>query len=74
MSLLSDLVKNYTNLNESGASSFVGKCPFCNGKSVTLGVNNSKNMFNCFSCGINGFNDDFLEFVKEKNIEPIAIN
>lgn len=68
MTLISRVIKEYTKLEKSG-STFIGKCPFCPEKSITLGVNDKKQMFNCFSCGINGFYDDFVHFAKVKLIE-----
>lgn len=49
-----DFVKMYSD------DSFLFKCHFHYEKTPSMGVTNSKNLFNCFGCGFSGNNIDYL--------------
>jgi len=48
-----DVISEYIPLKKKGAN-FVGLCPFHNDKNPSLMVNDTKQIFKCFSCGVGG--------------------
>lgn len=61
-----DIVSKYIVLKKSG-SNYFGNCPFHNEKTSSLSVNERKQMFYCFGCGMGG---DLFKFITE--IENIS--
>ena len=61
-----DIVKvvgDYVRLKRVGASSrYIGLCPFHQEKTPSFGVNQSRQFYKCFGCGVGG---DALKFVME---------
>ena len=54
-----DLISGYVNLKKKG-SNYFGLCPFHNEKSGSFSVNEERQMFHCFGCGISGNAYTFL--------------
>lgn len=61
-----DIVSKYIVLKKSG-SNYFGNCPFHAEKTSSLSVNEKKQMFYCFGCGMGG---DLFKFITE--IENIS--
>lgn len=57
-----DIIGEYTNLKRSG-SSFKGLCPFHNEKTPSFTVDEKKQLFHCFGCGVGG---DVVSFIMQK--------
>lgn len=57
-----DIIGEYTNLTRSG-SSFKGLCPFHNEKTPSFTVDEKKQLFHCFGCGVGG---DVVSFIMQK--------
>ena len=51
---IGDVIKHYGGVTNrsSGAGSI--KCPFHDDRHASAGINFSKNLFNCFTCGVGG--------------------
>ncbi len=54
-----DLVSGYVSLKKKG-SNYFGLCPFHNEKSASFSVNEEKQMYHCFGCGVSGNAYTFL--------------
>lgn len=76
-----DIVSNYVSLNKRGKNYF-GVCPFHDDHSPSMSVNEEKQMFKCFTCGVGGNvftfvskyeNIDFISSVKKVG-ELVGIN
>ena len=57
------VVGEYVRLRRSGASRYMGLCPFHNEKSPSFTVHAVHQFYKCFSCGAGG---DVIKFVMEK--------
>lgn len=55
-----ELVSRYVQLKRSGASNYVGLCPFHAEKSPSFSVNPGRQIFKCFGCGVGGDAFEFL--------------
>ena len=62
---ISDVISNFIDIKKKGQN-YQGICPFHDDKHPSLVVNDSKNIFKCFSCGVSG--DVFAFVAKFKNI------
>ncbi|NLY75847.1 MAG: DNA primase [Firmicutes bacterium] len=60
------VISEYVSLKRSGRS-FVGLCPFHNEKTPSFNVNQDKQFFYCFGCGVGG--DVFSFMMKIENLE-----
>ena len=54
-----DLISRYVNLTRRG-SNYVGLCPFHGEKTPSFSVNQSKQIFHCFGCGVGGNSISFV--------------
>ena len=63
---LSEIVSRYIHLHKKGGESYA-LCPFHKEKTPSFYVNDTKNLFHCFGCGIGG---DVFEFISK--IENIS--
>jgi len=66
-----DLISNYVSLKPRGKE-MVGLCPFHDDKKPSLYVNESKQIFKCFACGVGG---DAFKFImlRERMTFPEAV-
>ncbi len=55
-----DIISEYIPLRKTG-NNFVGLCPFHSEKTGSFSVNQDKQFFHCFGCGVSG---DAIEFIK----------
>lgn len=55
-----DIISEYIPLRKTG-NNFVGLCPFHSEKTGSFSVNQDKQFFHCFGCGVSG---DVIEFIK----------
>ena len=60
---IEDVVGEYVKLRKSGASRYMGLCPFHNEKTPSFTVHVVHQFYKCFSCGAGG---DVVKFVMEK--------
>jgi DNA primase len=58
-----NVVGEYVRLRRSGASRYMGLCPFHNEKTPSFTVHVGRQFYKCFSCGAGG---DVVKFVMEK--------
>ena len=56
-----DVISGYIRLQRKG-SNYVGICPFHNDRNPSMSVNQSRQIYHCFSCGAGG---DVFKFVME---------
>ncbi len=56
-----DVISGYVKLQRKG-SNYVGICPFHNDRNPSMSVNQSRQIYHCFSCGAGG---DVFKFVME---------
>ena len=56
-----DVISGYLKLQRKG-SNYVGVCPFHNDRNPSMSVNQSRQIYHCFSCGAGG---DVFKFVME---------
>ncbi|MGA2273556.1 MAG: DNA primase [Bryobacteraceae bacterium] len=61
---IEDVVGEYVKLRKSGASRYMGLCPFHNEKTPSFTVHVVHQFYKCFSCGAGG---DVVKFVMEKD-------
>ena len=57
-----DIIGEYVDLKRSG-SSYKGLCPFHNEKTPSFTVDEKKQLFHCFGCGVGG---DVVSFIMQK--------
>ena len=60
-----DVISNFLELKKKGQN-YLCLCPFHDDKHASLTINDNKNIFKCFSCGVSG--DAFSFVAKFKNI------
>ncbi len=70
---LVDIVSEHVVLRKSGKD-YRGVCPFHNGKSVTLSVSPTKQLYHCFSCQASGNAFKFLMEVGDRSFSDVAID
>ena len=56
-----DVISGYVKLQRKG-SNYVGVCPFHNDRNPSMSVNQPRQMYHCFSCGVGG---DVFKFVMD---------
>ena len=57
-----DIISEYLPLRKAG-NNFVGLCPFHSEKTASFSVNQEKQFFHCFGCGVSG---DVISFIMKK--------
>ncbi len=57
-----EVIGEHVSLRKTGAN-FMACCPFHNEKTPSFSVNQSKQFYHCFGCGVSG---DAIQFLKEK--------
>ncbi len=57
-----DIISEYVPLRKRG-NNFIGLCPFHQEKTGSFSVNQDKQFFHCFGCGVSG---DVIEFIKKR--------
>ena len=57
-----EVINRYTELRKSGRNQYYGRCPFHDDDHPSLGVNQKKQVFHCFSCQRSG---DVINFIME---------
>ncbi len=62
---ISEIIGCFLDLKKRGQN-YLGLCPFHDDKHASLTINDNKNIFKCFSCGVSG--DAFTFISKYKNI------
>ena len=65
--LISSMVSHYTGQQLSSAKSQICLCPFHDDKNPSMGINDEKGLFHCFSCKASG---DTIKFVQD--IESVS--
>lgn len=60
-----EIIKHYLTLNRKGAN-YLAICPFHHDTSPSLTINENKNIFKCFVCGVSGNGISFVQ--KKENI------
>lgn len=58
-----DVIAAHIDIKKTG-SQYRAKCPFHDGKNLTMSIRQDKQFFNCFKCGAAG---DLISFYKEYN-------
>lgn len=68
-----DIVSEHVVLRKSGKD-YRGVCPFHNGKSVTLSVSPTKQLYHCFSCQASGNAFKFLMEIGDRSFSDVVID
>ncbi len=72
MEKISDTIKQCIPLKRQGRH-FIAVCPFHYEETPSFTVDDAKNRFKCFGCGIEGNADKFVdEFAREKELETAS--
>lgn len=67
-----ELISEYIPLKKKGAN-YDGLCPFHSDKNPSLKVNESKQIFKCFSCGVGGNAIKFISLAEKMDVPRRAV-